>query len=79
MEKYYKISESELKSLLAARLETIMNNVDGVDSWGWHNTSYNNIVKKYYPNELSDEEAEDLYFSDVADAIIASGEYEEVE
>ena len=50
-EKHYVVSENRLLELLVAEMTCIMNERDGVDNWGWYGSSYNDVVKDYWPGE----------------------------
>ena len=63
MEKYYKISESELLNLLEAAIENNMLQTDGVDNWEWYGESRKEIIKEYFPNK-NEEELNDYSFED---------------
>ena len=75
MEKYYKISESELLDLLEAALEVDMLQTDGVDNWEWYGESSKAIIKGYFPNK-DEEELDDYSFKDCAELILK--DYEEI-
>lgn len=69
MEKYYRISESELKGLLEDSLTLSMLDYDGVDNWEWYGESRSKIIKFYFP----DAEGDDLYdltFTDCVEIIM---------
>lgn len=69
MEKYYRISESELRELLENSLTLSMLEKDGVDNWSWYGESRHKIIKHYFP----DAEGDDLYdltFSDCVEVLM---------
>lgn len=70
MEKYYKISESELIKLLATSIEMDALEFDGVDNWSWYGESFNEIVQEYFPDK-TEEELEDITFEDCAEILLA--------
>ena len=74
MEKYYRISESELRGLLEDSLTLSMLESDGVDNWEWYGESYGDIVRDYFPN-IDEEEFYNLDFDDCVNLIIK--DYEE--
>lgn len=75
MEKYYKISESELLDLLEAALENNMLQTDGVDNWEWYGESRKVIIKEYFPNK-DEEELRNYSFKNCAELILK--DYEEI-
>lgn len=76
MEKYYKISEKELIELLATSIKMDALDRDGVDNWMWYGEGFNDMIKEYFP-EATEEEMENLYFSDCAKTLLNN--YPEVE
>lgn len=81
--KYYKISEEELKTLLASQLELNQLQCSGVDNWSWYGEGYGDFMKEEASDYLTKEELEEEpdYMIDseyVADLILNSGRYEEI-
>lgn len=76
MEKYYKISERELIELLATSIKMDALDRDGVDNWMLYGEGFNDMIKEYFP-EATEEEMENLYFSDCAKTLLNN--YPEVE
>lgn len=76
MEKYYKISEKELIELLATSIKMDALDRDGVDNWMLYGEGFNDMIKEYFP-EATEEEMENLYFSDCAKTLLNN--YPEVE
>lgn len=76
MEKYYKISEKELIELLASSIRMATLDRGGVNNWEWYGEGFNDMIKEYFP-EATEEEMENLYFSDCAKTLLNN--YPEVE
>ena len=76
MEKYYKISEKELIELLATSIRMATLDRGGVNNWEWYGEGFNDMIKEYFP-EATEEEMENLYFSDCAKTLLNN--YPEVE
>lgn len=78
-EKRYIVSESRLRELLVAEMTCAMNERDGVDNWGWYGSSYNDIVKEYWPGEepMTEDEEDSVDMWNCADARLEAGEFEE--
>ena len=79
-EKKYVITESQLINLLVAEMTCIMNERDGVDNWGWYGSSYEDVVKEFWPGvEFPGEDEEgdlpDMYAC--AQARLEGGEFQE--
>lgn len=75
-EKRYVVSENRLLELLVAEMTCIMNERDGVDNWGWYGSSYNDVIKDYWPGEESiPEDSIDMW--DCASARLEAGEFQE--
>lgn len=71
MEKYYKISESELIELIATSIKMDALNRDGVDNWTWYGEGFQDMIKEYFPN-ATEEEMEDLCFYDCAKTLLSN-------
>lgn len=69
MEKYYKISESELLELLATEIRMEALDASGVDNWSWYGVNFKDFIKGY------GEKCEDFY--DCARILLS--DYPEVE
>ena len=80
--KYYKISEKELKDLLASHLELNQLQWSGVDNWSWYGEGYGDFMKEeaseYLTKEEIEEESDEIDSTFVADLILNSGRYEEI-
>ena len=81
--KYYKISEKELKDLLASQLELNQLQWSGVDNWSWYGEGYGNFMKEkaseYLTKDEIEEKTDELIDSTfVADLILNSRRYEEI-
>ena len=80
--KYYKISEKELKDLLASQLELNQLQWSGVDNWSWYGEGYGDFMKEeaseYLTKEEIEEESDEIDSMFVADLILNSGRYEEI-
>ena len=74
-EKKYVISENKLIELLVAEMTCVMNERDGVDNWGWYGSSYEDVVKEYWPGE--DEEGDTPNMYECAKARLEAGEFQE--
>lgn len=75
-EKHYVVSEKRLLELLVAEMTCIMNERDGVDNWGWYGSSYNDVVKDYWPGEEPMPE-DNINMWDCASARLEAGEFQE--
>ena len=75
-EKHYVVSENRLLELLVAEMTCIMNERDGVDNWGWYGSSYNDVVKDYWPGEEPIPE-DNIDMWDCASARLEAGEFQE--
>lgn len=69
MEKYYRISESELRELLKDSLTLSMLERDGVDNWSQYGKSRSKIIRHYFP-EAEGDDLYDLTFSDCVEVIM---------
>lgn len=80
--KYYKISEKELKNLLASQLELNQLQWSGVDNWTWYGEGYRDFMKEeaseYLTKEKLEEKSDEIDSMFVADLILNSGRYEEI-
>lgn len=80
--KYYKISEKELKDLLASQLELNQLQWSGVDNWIWYGEGYGDFMKEeaseYLTKEEIEEKSDEIDSMFVADLILNSGRYEEI-
>ena len=47
MEKYYKVSEEELRELLDAYYRLTALEWGGVDNWSWYSESFDDFIKNY--------------------------------
>ena len=74
-ERKYVISENRLIELLVAEMTCIMNERDGVDNWGWYGSSYEDVIKEYWPGEDEDGNTPDMY--ECAKARLEAGEFQE--
>lgn len=74
-ERKYVISENRLIELLVAEMTCVMNERDGVDNWGWYGSSYEDVVKEYWPGEDEDGDTPDMY--ECAKARLEAGEFQE--
>lgn len=74
-EKKYVVTERQLLDLLCYQMECVMNERDGVDNWGWYGSSYEEVVRDYYPEDLPEDEHPDFY--ECARARLEAGEFEE--
>lgn len=68
MEKFYKISESELIELLTDSLRLTALDEGGVDNWTWYGDSFNEFLQGAMKDEglKPEEEDEDFGFRDLA-------------
>lgn len=74
-EKFYKISEKELKSLLEDSMRLSALDAGGVDNWSWYGDSFHDYLDNFMDeNGITDRE--DFYFSDAAEILV--GSYEEI-
>ena len=64
MEKYYKISESELIKLLAGQVELEALNAGGVDNWEWYGVGFDEVRMEYGPNCKDFEDCARILLSD---------------
>ena len=64
--KYYKISEKELKDLLASHLELNQLQWSGVDNWCWYGESKCEYLEEYKKEEKIEED-EDFDFKSIAE------------
>lgn len=76
MEKYYKISESELVGLLEDSISLSALESAGVDNWWGYGENFYEVKKAYFP-EATEDEMIDITLSDCAKSILT--DYEEVE
>lgn len=79
-EKRYVVTESQLLDLLVAEMTCAMNDRDGVDNWGWYGSSYDDVVKDYWPGEelpTENEEGNRFDMWDCAKARLEAGEFQE--
>ena len=74
-ERYYVVPEKVLANLLVSEMMCEMNERDGVDNWGWYGSSYEEIVREFYPGEPA--EAENMSMWDCAMARLEAGEFQE--
>lgn len=75
-EKYYKISESDLRDLLydSARL-TVLDR-DGVDNWQFYNESYFDFIAEVFECSVEEAEESDNSLAEVAEKWLEN--YEEI-
>ena len=59
MEKFYKVSESDLLELLENSIRFYILQADGVDNWEWYMEGRSEFMKEVYGNE-------DLYTDEAA-------------
>lgn len=73
------VDEADLIEMLMALMESEMNARDGVDNWGWYGSSYEDVVRDNYPEQLSEEELHEhnIDFEACAKAILDAGKYQE--
>lgn len=64
MEKYYKISESELIELLASSIELEALDAGGVDNWCWYGENFKEVRKEYGPKCENFEDCARILLSD---------------
>lgn len=77
MEKFYKISESELVELLTDNLRLTALEAGGVDNWSWYGDSFDEFLQSAMKDEgLNPEEDEDFSFRDLAKLYLK--DYQEV-
>lgn len=70
MEKYYKISESELIRLLATYIRMDALETAGVDNWEWYGINFNETIQEYFPDK-KEEELNHASFEDCAEILFA--------
>ena len=78
MEKYYRVSESELKELLTDSLRLSALDRDGVDNWEWYGEGFRNVIREYVTEYGLNAEDEDMDFRDIAQAMLTH-DYVQVE
>ncbi len=76
-EKYYKISESELRDLLYDAAKVAVLERDGVDNWQFYYESYAETVADFMEVSVEEAEENDLSLADVVDKWIKE-DYEEI-
>lgn len=78
MERYFKVSESELKDLLSGYNHWLALMSGGVDNWSWRGGSEASFLNEAMKNlGLNPEENEDFWFEDLAESYLK--DYQEVE
>lgn len=80
MDRKFILSERELREMLHALMFQNMCERDGVDNWGWYGQSYSEVVRDFYPEDitLDDVHERELEFGDCVDALLDSGAYQEL-
>lgn len=69
MEKYYMISEIELRELLADSLKLCALDLSGVDNWEWYGENFQRFIKDVLDSyEIDDDTIQD--FSNLAEVIL---------
>lgn len=78
-EKRYVIPESRLLDLLVAEMTCAMNERDGVDNWGWYGSSYEDVIKEYWPGDepMTEDEEDSIDMWGCARARLEAGEFQE--
>lgn len=81
-EKYYIVNERQLINLLISDMICQMNKCDGIDNFSDYGSSYDDIIKEYWPDgnfPTVDENGKEIYIDmeDCAKARLEAGEFQE--